>query len=140
MKVECWLLTVDGDYSTESFAFATEDEIDAHLRLEGDTRDLGEIAEEASAKWDLITLDVPLNIEIIHGRDPDMSCEHTVFVNGERDDHWTVESVDPGAGHERSSWDEHTDWVESHQGYSPAFRQAVVAERAEASNSQYITD
>ena len=81
-----------------------------------------------------------MNIEILHGRDPDSGCDHTVFVDGERVDHVTVEDIDPGRGYTREDWDEHTEWVESSTSYSPAFRDAVLAEREEAGDSQYIAD
>lgn len=79
-----------------------------------------------------------MKIEILHGRDPDSSCDMDVYVDGVRVEHVTVESIDPGAGYEVEMWDEHTDWVEAQEDYSPAFRQAVVAERQEARSSDYV--
>jgi hypothetical protein len=80
-----------------------------------------------------------LKIEILHMRDPDSACEHVVFVNGERRDDIVVEDIDPGRGFDRESWDGDTQEVPN-LGYSPAFRDAVMAERNMAAEySKYIT-
>lgn len=79
-----------------------------------------------------------MRIEVLHGRDPDAACELTIFVDGERVAIFVEEDVDPGAGHDVESWDEHTDYVAGQAQYSQAFRDAVVAERVAARGSQYV--
>lgn len=78
-------------------------------------------------------------LEVLVIRDPDGGTDVEVFIDGEP---WAYaeEVVDPGRGHVRSEWDEHTASVEAEEDYSPAFKAAVLAARAEASDSKYIED
>lgn len=49
-------------------------------------------------------------VEIIHHRDPDMSCRLILFIDGvEIDGGYDVYEVDAGAGHLRTEWDQATD-------------------------------
>lgn len=79
-------------------------------------------------------------IEILHGRDPDSSCELTVFVDGVRVEEYALLDVDPGAGHERESWLERIESVRSDTDASKAFREAALRELEGALSSQYIID
>lgn len=87
-----------------------------------------------------------MKIEILHTRDPDASCEFTVWVDGrriERDDESVtvhVEDVDPGYGYELSDWRESTNEVRDHPAYTPEFRDAVVATRVAYEDSKYVED
>ncbi len=47
-------------------------------------------------------------VQLLHGRDPDSSCEIDVFLNGQALDYSRVteESVDPGAGYDMESVEE----------------------------------
>ena len=83
-------------------------------------------------------------IEILHVRDPDQSCVHTVFVDGVEVSYgaFTMESVDAGAGGSRKEWNEHTEFLrnENPEGHSPAFLEATLEARAEDSESKYLDD
>jgi len=79
-------------------------------------------------------------VEVLVERDPDGGTDVTVFLDGVRVTAWTEETVDPGRGHLRSEWDEHTANVEADEDYSPAFKAAVVSARADAAGSKYIED
>lgn len=78
-------------------------------------------------------------VEIVHGRDPDEGCEHTVFVDGARVDAY-VEDIDPGRGYERESWDENIEAIRTQEGLSEAFREHAIATREAYGDSKYITD
>jgi hypothetical protein len=78
-----------------------------------------------------------MKVEILHQRDPDAGCVHTVFVDGVAIEDYTVEDVDPGAGYERADWDARFEMDES---YSPAFREATVAALTAAGDSPYIVE
>lgn len=79
-----------------------------------------------------------VRIEILHTRDPDASCEMTVWVDGVRVDNVTVEDIDPGRGYEGDDWDESTADVATIEHYTPEFREAVVAVRNAYSDNRYI--
>lgn len=79
-------------------------------------------------------------VEILATWHPDEGGFLTVFVDGVRVEPAAIEWVDPGRGHERSSWQEHTETVMLTEGYSPAFRDAVVDARWDARESKYIED
>jgi hypothetical protein len=80
-------------------------------------------------------------IEILHVRDPDSSCELTVFVDGVAIDKFTEESVDPGAGYVLKDWKRETKRIKKGEyNYSPAFRDAVVTSRKAANDSEYMRD
>lgn len=144
-------LSIDDDDEVRTQIFTNERDLFEHLRVNyaadldvdpGTPEGQKEIHDDLefqrlAYKWDWH--EIPLNIEILHGRDPDASCELTVFVNGEPSDSYAQQDVDPGAGHERASWDESTDLIAKTVHYSEAFRTAVVNERNEAADhSQYI--
>lgn len=50
----------------------------------------------------------PARIDIIHVRDPDFECDHTVYLNGTRigSDQVSIEDVDPGRGYQREDYEE----------------------------------
>lgn len=98
------------------------------------TDDRGEIID------DDVRLDAPRKplIEIIHGRDPDSSCEHTVFLDGGVTHDYEIVDLDPGRGWEREDWEEFKESALA--GGSPAFRAALEAEFESHDNSQYIED
>lgn len=80
-------------------------------------------------------------VEILHGRDPDSSCELTVFVDGARVESVDVIDIDPGRGYERETWDENVKFqLSPKRGRSEAFRAAASAEYESFSGSQYIED
>jgi hypothetical protein len=79
-----------------------------------------------------------VRVEILHTRDPDYSCEMTVWINGVRVDNVTVEDVDPGRGYEQEDWDEYTTDLATIEHYTPEFRDAVVATRNAYRDNQYI--
>lgn len=115
--------------------FATADE--AHHAADRATLEGGPASR---LTWTVVAVDVPITLEILHGRDPDSSCELSPYVNGVGLDqgNFDVEDLDPGWGYELSDWEDHTEWVRTAD-YSPSFKAAVVANRDEvASYSQYI--
>jgi hypothetical protein len=80
-----------------------------------------------------------MRVEVIHSRDPDSSCDVSVFVDGQPVE-FEEYSSDPGAGWEgmRSEWDEETETIR--RTASPAVAAIVCAARDEmAANSPYIT-
>lgn len=98
-------------------------------------------------------------VEILHVRDPDGPCDHTVFLNGvelrwrfvaeERttrafhgDDPavFYVEDVDAGGGGTRADWNDHTAHVANTDRYSEEFKAAVVAAREDPPGSDYIEE
>ena len=79
-------------------------------------------------------------VEVLVERDPDGGTDVTVFLDGVQVTGWTEETVDPGRGHLRSEWDEHTASIEADEDYSPAFKAAVLSARADAAGSKYIED
>lgn len=78
-------------------------------------------------------------IEVLVVRDPDGGTDLQLWVDGEPTDAWSVEVVDPGAGHMRSDWDQATSEV-SDLGYSGAFEAAVIAARGEWADSGFVMD
>lgn len=82
-----------------------------------------------------------MRIEIIHGRDPDGYCNHTVFVNGERVTGVHIDDIDPGAGGwTASEWRERIEEAKADDGLTPAYREAYVAELTEWASSSWIAD
>jgi hypothetical protein len=77
-------------------------------------------------------------IEILHGRDPDSSCELTVFIDGVPTNDWSEIDVDPGAGHDRESWQERIDDTRADEHLTPGFREAAARELEGALDSPYI--
>jgi hypothetical protein len=85
-----------------------------------------------------VTVTSPPRLEVLVERDPDGGTDVTLFVDGVRTE-YDGEVVDPGYGHMRSEWDEHTKDVPT-LGYSEAFTAAVLEARAQWSDSKYIED
>jgi hypothetical protein len=79
-----------------------------------------------------------IKIEIIHGRDPDSSCGHTVFLNGVRFDNAEIVDLDPGRGWLREDWDEFKESALATG--TPAFREALAAEFEAFDGSKYIEE
>jgi hypothetical protein len=77
-------------------------------------------------------LDAPVlgpKIEVLHERDPDSSCDISVYLDGVLA-RTTEQSVDPGAGGSRADWAQHTANVEADETLTPAFRDRRRAIRA----------
>lgn len=84
-----------------------------------------------------------MKIEILHVRDPDGGCDHTVFVDGLAIEHpaLSVEDVDAGRGYTREDWDESTEWfLDQHPSASEAFKAAVLAAREDPPGGKYIEE
>lgn len=79
-------------------------------------------------------------IEVLVVRHPDGGTALQLWLDGEPSDAWSVEYVDPGAGYQRSEWDEHTQEVAGLEQYSPAFRETAVQARNEWADSEFIQD
>lgn len=143
MKIEVWLLTVDGDDCAYSDIFPTEEALHDYLRGEDSDyadMDIGDIGEAMSAKWDTVTIDVPIDLEILHVRDPDSYCTHTVFVNGEQsfgNAGITIEDIDPGAGTEPKEWRRSTREIKKNKSLTKAFRRFVVDVRNQYNDSKW---
>lgn len=79
-------------------------------------------------------------LEILHVRDPDSSCDSTVYFGGVVTS-YAEESVDPGAGYVLKDWKRETKRIKKGEyNYSPAFRDAVVTSRKAANDSEYMRD
>ncbi len=63
-------------------------------------------------------------IQIIHHRDPDAGCIHTVFVDDREVEHFEVEDIDPGAGYEWETVDTRYTIAKKQRSVSP-FRRKV---------------
>lgn len=87
-----------------------------------------------------VTVTSPPRIEVLTVRDPDGGTNVALFVDGVRASAYTEEAIDVGWGHQRSEWDAHTKAIEDDEGYSPAFKAAVLSAREDWSDSKYITD
>jgi len=81
----------------------------------------------------------PPRIELLHHRDPDASCEFTLYLNGVETTEYAEEDIDPGAGYTAKAWAERIAEAEADEDASPAFKAASVAALKEASDSAYIT-
>jgi hypothetical protein len=128
MKINLWQLTIDGEDQADSAVFATEEELENYLRETGpddEDMDLSELGEAMCAKWDQITIEVPVSIEILHTRDPDSSCGIGVWVNGEETRDFYEDSLDPGAGYDDDSWEYNIQEARD-ANTSPAFKAAVL--------------
>lgn len=79
-------------------------------------------------------------IEVLIVRHPDGGTAAELWLDGEPSEEWSVEHVDPGAGCLRSEWDESTEALAEIEGYSPAFRAAVVEAREDWAGSEFITE
>lgn len=92
-----------------------------------------------------------MKIEILHVRDPDGGCDHTVFVDGALVEGWdvvdgewvkvgdlTVEDVDAGRGYTREDWEENLQATRDAEGYSDAFRAACVEAMGDPPGGKYI--
>lgn len=77
-------------------------------------------------------------VEVMHDRDPDGYCTIRVWVDGVEVDAYE-ESIDPGAGHMRSEWDEHTESVRT-SGRTAEFVEAVAEARDAAASSPYVME
>lgn len=88
--------------------------------------------------WGVATAVTPPKLEILHQRDPDSGCVHTVFVDGAQTQDYDLEDIDPGAGYEGSDWDERLEATRQDEDRSPAFRDAAVQALEESADSQYI--
>lgn len=87
-------------------------------------------------------LDAPVlgpKIEVLHERDPDSSCDISVYLDGVLA-RTTEQSVDPGAGGSRADWAQHTANVEADETLTPAFRAASVEALNRHADSQYLDD
>lgn len=140
MKITVWTLTIDHKHGVDTTVHATEAEAWAQLREQfiGDELWINETgaqvlvtASEPSDDLlseyltngynevsfygpDNVTLDVPVQLEIIHGRDPDGECDFSYYVNGERlgndpqraleRSEVQVHTIDPGRGYEFRDW------------------------------------
>ncbi len=81
-----------------------------------------------------------MTVEILHEREPDGSCTVRVFVDG-NETGFAYVSVDPGAGHTVSDWDEATaHQADPARGYSESFRVAVTAAYAAGRKSKYVEE
>jgi hypothetical protein len=78
-------------------------------------------------------------VEVFHYRDPDASCNVTVYLNGEQVTDLTAVSIDPGSGHSRQEWNENREHDESSD-ISPAFREEVMSGYDAADSSEFIRD
>jgi hypothetical protein len=79
-----------------------------------------------------------MKIEILHVRDPDYGCNITVWVDGVETTTDVVD-IDPGAGHERSDWEEEAAYaVADERERSYAFKCAVSAAFDVSGKSKYI--
>lgn len=78
-------------------------------------------------------------VQIIHSRDPDMGCEHSVYVDGVKldDTGYEVEDIDPGAGAERADWNER---IADARKDTSAFGQELLDLLGAYSDSPYIED
>jgi hypothetical protein len=76
-------------------------------------------------------------IELIHYRDPDAECDHALFIDGVKVE-FAYTSMDPGAGWERSQWNEHVN--QSLAELSPAAREFAEGWFESASESEHIDD
>lgn len=86
-----------------------------------------------------------MRIEILHGRDPDSSCDLTVWIDGvdvtNRDDVIVdVEDVDPGRGYEAEDWAESAEWAATRPERSDAFKAALAEAYDAYGESKYIAD
>lgn len=84
-------------------------------------------------------------IEILHTRDPDSGCEHTVFLNGVRYDQGVnlyIEDIDPGAGYTPDTWEERIKEARDNDAWSPTpeFRELVIRTLEANKNSKYNLD
>ena len=79
-------------------------------------------------------------IEVLVVRHPDSGTSLELWVDGVASDAWSVEHVDPGSGHERSAWEEQTEEVGEIEGYSEAFRSAVVSAREDWNDSEFVVE
>lgn len=86
-------------------------------------------------------------VEIMHYRDPDSACHFTVLLDGEPVDvqsrHVTIVSVDPGAGHYLSDWEnardeEIAEGVE--RGYTDAFMSVIAQAYDQGAQSEYVEE
>jgi len=80
-----------------------------------------------------------MKVEVLHYRDPDSSCDITVWIDGKLVD-CTVEDIDPGRGYMMSDWEERIRDNRENTTYSEPFRQAVDEALEAASGSKYIED
>lgn len=150
-------LSIDGDDQVRTQVFANERDLFEHLRVNyatdldvdpGTPEGQKEIHDELefqrlAYKWDWH--EIPLQVEIIHGRNPDYSCEHTVFVNGEPSRDYYLASLDPGAGgYTHDDWKRETRSVEEGEAQYGAltegFRHALVRERESFNDNSYLED
>jgi hypothetical protein len=83
-------------------------------------------------------------VEILHERDPDSSCDVSLYLDGRlityKDTSYVEESVDPGAGGSLSDWNEHIAVLEADEGLSEAFRTAAVEANNRGAESPYLDD
>lgn len=77
-------------------------------------------------------------IELIHDRDPDSSCEHVVFLDGQQLTEWSIASTDPGAGQEQRDWEEELHSIAANPDVSEAFREAALDSHRESFDSDYV--
>lgn len=98
--------------------------------------------EDSTKTYSYDVQEVPLpKIELLHSRDPDSACVIEMWIDSEPTSAYIEESIDPGAGHQRSEWDQYTADVEADPNYSEAFKATVVAARNEvAEYSKYIEE
>lgn len=81
-------------------------------------------------------------VEVLTVTPEDGDAYAVVFIDGEQVTPHASEDVDPGRGYDEADWDEHTAHVaeQARAGlYSPAFTATVLAERATARGSRYVT-
>lgn len=112
----------------------------------------GRIGREHLGDFDLSGLgaDLPAKgrilprVEILHERDPDSSCDVSLYLDGRlityKDTSYVEESVDPGAGGSLSDWNEHIAVLEADEGLSEAFRTAAVEANNRGAESPYLDD
>lgn len=75
-------------------------------------------------------------VEILHERDPDEGCFHTVWVDGTKTDAWSEWNVDPGRGHVASEW---VPAIEDINASTPEVAEAIRGAYVEAAeNSPYV--
>ena len=144
MMIKVWTLTVDTDKGIRTTTH--RDETEAVEALVDNFLDGEEFGHDpvayATEKMGLVLYidehEVPVTVEIIHGRDPDSSCDHTVFVNGEPTTDYNLVDLDPGRGWEREDWESFKE-SELRSG-TPAFREALEREFESYGDSKYIED
>lgn len=112
----------------------------------------GRIGREHLGDFDLSDLgaDLPAKgpalprVEILHERDPDSSCDISLYLDGRlityKDTAYVEESVDPGAGGSLSDWNEHIAVLAADEGLSEAFRAAAIGANNRGAESPYLDD